>query len=211
MRKKGFTYNEIVTRLNVPKTTIHYWFKDIVLPESAHTKLAAKKLQHLKNIRLIAANQKKECRMEKLTKIEDLVKGDYHNIKLDKKTKELLLCFLYLGEGFKARNIVGMGNSNPAILRWFIYLLESVYGADRKKMAFYLYLRADQNEITEKEYWSGILGISITQFRKTQFDKRTLGKKTFVGYHGVCAIYLYDTKVEMRLTTLQKYIACMRV
>jgi hypothetical protein len=99
-----------------------------------------------------------------------------------------------------------LGNSNVQIAKMFVELLRSVYKIDNKKFRCYLHLRADQNASDEITFWSSSLGISETLFGKSQFDKRTTGKKTFLNYHGVCSVYYYDASVEKRLTAVQKIV-----
>lgn len=210
MRKKGKTFNEIITKLGVAKGTLHYWLRDTEVSEKGKERILARKQNNLERIREIAARVNRERRLEAVRKAEEGVARDYDGAVFDKRTKELALAFLYLGEGFKRRNVVAVGNSSSAILRWFIELLDSIYGIDREKLKLFLYLRADQKEDQEKEYWANELSLSKSQFYKSQFDKRTIGKKTIVGYHGVCAIYYHNTEIERRLTAVQKYIANMR-
>jgi hypothetical protein len=55
-------------------------------------------------------------------------------------------------------------------------------------------------------YWSKHIAIPQSQFRKAQFDRRTTGKSTHSDYHGVCAVYCYDARIEKRLTAVQEVL-----
>ena len=146
-------------------------------------------------------------REQKLQQTKGEIDNDFIKFDFNKNTSELLLAMLYLGEGFKkTRSHIGLGNSNPEIALMFIKLLKLIYKAEESKFRCFLHLRMDQDEKKERVFWSNFLGISIKYFRKTQFDKRTEGTKTWKEYHGVCAIYYYDAKIEKRLVILQKYL-----
>ncbi|MDO8626564.1 MAG: hypothetical protein Q7K39_03895 [Candidatus Magasanikbacteria bacterium] len=155
----------------------------------------------------LAAKLKNLSRESKKRDDREAAMQDIEKLDFSIVLKELLLTMLYLGEGFKKiRSAVALGNSDPRILGAFVKLLRDIYKVADFRLRCYLYLRADQNPEKEKRFWSKVLKISATQFRKSQVDKRTLGKKTWKGYHGVCAVYCYDARIEKRLTVLQEVL-----
>ncbi len=205
LRQQGKTYPEISKQLDVSKSTLNYWFRDLVLPPTARERLLDKKRNALVGLRVKAAAGKHKVRIE-------------NELTADSETRRLLgsldsqplqaaiLGALYLGEGFKKKSFIGLGNSNSEILKLFVGLLRTLFHPEEQRFRCILYLRYDQSEEAEKGYWSEKLLISQDQFRKTQFDKRTLGKKTYPDYHGVCAVYCYDASIEKRVSALQKII-----
>lgn len=206
LRKKGLSYNEIGLKLGVGKSALNGWLSGLVLSEKIKKSLSEKKKNNLVKIRnkaLVSLKNKrdKEYQILKLEMDEGL-----NSVNFNKNTKEALLAMLYLGEGFKAKSIIGLGNSNSGIMSVFVSLLRSVYKIEEDKFRVYLHLRYDQNDLVERKYWSKLLSVPLNKFGKTQFDQRTKGSKTWVGYHGVCAVYYYDARIEKRLTILQKSI-----
>lgn len=97
-----------------------------------------------------------------------------------------------------------MGSADPRILKGFINLLRKLYNPDERKFRGVIYARADQNPEKLIHYWSRLLKISPKKFQKTQQDKRTINKKTYPGYKGVCAVYYYDTAIQRRLLLMGK-------
>ncbi len=206
LRKKGLSYNEISLKLGVGKSNLSSWFSDLVLSKAVEKVLINKKKKHIDEVRnkaLLSLKNKRD-KQQKITESE--IEKSLSNINFDRNTKEALLAVLYLGEGFKAKSTIGLGNSNPNIMKLFVGLLRSIYELDEAKFRIYLHLRYDQNDVLEKKYWSKLLFIPLNKFGKTQFDKRTKGSKTWKEYHGVCSAYYYDAKIEKRLTIYQKSI-----
>jgi len=206
LRKLGFTYTTINRRLGVPKATMSGWFKGLLLNEKAQNLLMDRRRKHLEEVRVKALKVLKSKRDDAQTDLVNKVTKEYKNLVLDKRAKELLLVTLYLGEGFKNRSILGLGNANPKIVQFYLNLLKDVYKIDNNKFRCFLHLRMDQKADDEVEYWSNELKLPKSIFRKTQFDRRTSGSKTWEGYHGVCTVCYYDAKLEKRVTFLQQYL-----
>lgn len=206
LRKKGLSYNEIGLKLGVGKSTLNGWFSGLVLSEKIKKILLDKKNNNLIVIRNKALVSLKNKRDGQYNVLKSEMDRTLSQINFDKNTKEAMLAMLYLGEGFKAKSVIGLGNSNSGIMSLFVGLLRSIYKIEEEKFRIFLHLRYDQNDVLEKKYWSKLLSIPLNKFGKTQFDQRTKGSKTWSEYHGVCAAYYYDARIEKRLTILQKSI-----
>lgn len=206
LRKKGFSFPMIEAKLGIPRATLSYWFKNLVLSSSAKDRILVRKQQNLIKTRKKALVVLKQGRINEQKKLEKRISLDFENFEFDKRNKELLLVMLYLGEGFKIKSYIGLGNSNPKIALMFVKLLRDIYCIEESRLRCYLHLRMDQDYEKEILFWSNALKISKSYFGKTQFDKRTQGIKTWLGYHGVCIIYCYDARIEKRLTEIQNYL-----
>ncbi|MFA6547792.1 MAG: hypothetical protein WCT11_02480 [Candidatus Magasanikbacteria bacterium] len=206
LRKRGLSYDEIILKTGVSRSNLSSWFSGLVLNKKAEKLLLNKKKKHLVEARAKAFVVLKNNRNDQQKNIGLEVNETLSRINFDKNTNEALLTVLYLGEGFKTKSAIGLGNSNPEIMKLFVGLLRSIYKIDEAKFRIFLHLRYDQGDNLEKKYWSQMLLIPLNKFGKTQFDKRTQGSKTWKEYHGVCSVYYYDAKIEKRLTIFQKSI-----
>lgn len=206
LRRLGQSYSTIENKLKVAKATLSGWLGGLRLPKSAMLRISTRKKNHLKNIRPRAQEVKSVKRAERYVQLQRAVIKDFGTDKFDVRRKELLLAMLYLGEGFKGKFCIGLGNSNPEIMRLFVKLVREVYTTDESKFRCFLHLRMDQMEEKEKSFWSRQVGVPLVNFRKTQFDKRTLGRKTWQNYHGVCVVYYYDAAIDKRLSEVQRMI-----
>lgn len=203
LRQKGYSYPMIEKALGTPRATLNSWFKGLKLPLRAAKLLLNRKRRNLVVIRrkalAVLKKQREDNHKQNLEKVQNILS----KISFSTPVKELLLTMLYLGEGFKRKSTLGLGNSDCRILASFVKLLRDVYNISENKFTCYLHLRSDQDVQKETLYWSKAIKINIDRFRKPQFDKRTIGSKTWTNYHGVCVVYCHDAKLEKHLTILQ--------
>lgn len=67
-----------------------------------------------------------------------------------------------------------------------------------------LHLRADQNPVQLKAYWSKQLDLPIENFRTISFDKRTEGRPTYSNYYGVCVIQCGRIDIQRKLVFMSR-------
>jgi hypothetical protein len=204
LRLGGASYSQIEERLGVCKSTLSGWLGKLSIPAGAQRMIKDRKLVHLAEARFLAAGSHRQSRIDRMAEQKSLIYRKYADKKLDAEALELLLAALYLGEGVKKDNVIALANANPKIVSAFVNLVRWVYQADENRFKCFLHLRMDQSDDAEKNYWSNALSIPIEKFGKSQFDRRTLGKKTHLGYHGVCIAYYYDARLAHRLMALQE-------
>ncbi|MDP3995006.1 MAG: helix-turn-helix domain-containing protein [bacterium] len=205
LRKVGWSYSEIGTRLHVSKSTLSGWLKNVALSDKQRHMLRKKWEDGLKKARLQAANAHRQKTKERLAlaaqnaedTIQALGKAFYTNHFI-----KLFLSSLYLGEGSKNNSSVCFANANSNICKAFVILLKTAYKLDDKKFRCHLLIRADQKPKTLIAYWSRTLNIPAGQFMKSHADKRTVGRPSNKDYFGVCAIYYYDASIQKDLLSL---------
>jgi len=205
LRKRGFSIRDIESRLLIPRSTLSGWFCNIKL-----TNNQKKNLEKNRNNSLIEARKKAVLwhnfeKQKRIKKAEFEAENVFNEINFnDKNIIELALSMLYLGEGFKKSNNTGLGNSDPQILKFFISAIEKCFNFDRGNIRCELHLRADQKAEEIKGYWSKELNIPLKNFTSVSFDNRTVGKKTFDYYKGVCVLRIGKTQIQRRLVFLCK-------
>ena len=207
LRAAGWSYGAIGNQLNVAKSTLNSWLKDIKL--SKKQKLALKKRwsdglvlarKHAADAHRKKTQQKFEIAIANARKVMEELGDDLYK----ESFLKLFLAALYLGEGAKNKSVVCLANSNPGICQIFVILLRNIYSLDESKFRCHLHLRADQDIKTLSKYWAKLLEIPITKFHKAQVDNRTIGKPSHDDYCGVCAIYYYDAKIQKDILSLGK-------
>ena len=148
---------------------------------------------------MIAHNKQKQSRIDS-ARIEAL--NTFESLPTENNSVlELALAMLYYGEGSK-NNSTTLGASDAKMILFFVSACEKLYEVDRTKNRYDLHLRYDQDEETEKRYWANELHIDISLIKYVSRDRRTIGKPTRDGYHGVCQVRIGSVAIQRRLISL---------
>lgn len=198
MRQQGIALREIERDLGIPKSTLSWWFRGIKLTQKQNLILKQNADRGLIKARKEAVKWHNAQKRSRLQTAAQEAADTLKKIDSSDHFLELALAFLYLGEGMK-KNSTAMGNSNPAILRFFVRAIESLYDVPANKMKCELHLRADQDPHTLVAYWSMELGIPVANFGKSSVDKRTAGRPTYPSYKGVCIVRCPSVAIQRKL------------
>lgn len=205
LRREGQSIRDIEISLGIPRSTLSGWFKDIQLSASQQEALNQRHRTALIKARVFAAAAHRNTKQRR---IESIKKAAQEQLDLfsedDITTLELALAMLYLGEGAKTKQGLRLGNSNPLIMRFYIHALVKVYKLPLESLYFALHLRADQDENTEKLYWSEALDVPLSRFTYFIKDPRTAGRPTRPEYHGVCLASGGPVEIQRRLMYLSE-------
>lgn len=206
LRKSGKTYREIreAIRLQIPKSTLSEWCKNIQLTSDHLDRISRLNLNNLKKARLIALDINKIKRREFLEKIERdniQVAERIHHPEIAK----IALAMLCLGEASKSKRKTSFyfGNSDPMIIQLFLKLLKGCFDFKLDKIRCTVQCRSDQNILALEKFWVGITKIPKNLFYKARIDPRTIGKPTTnKEYRGVLRIDYFDNKVRLELEVI---------
>lgn len=196
MRKKGMSYTQIKSELDVSKGTLGIWLRDHPLSADRIEGLRDRKEQRIER-----------CRETKLRKysahLKEVEKAVAEDIGiLTERDLYLSGLFLYWAEGTKAaRGVVQLTNTDPAMLKFFIQWLELV-GVPRSKLKIKLHLYSDMHAEDMMTYWSAVLDVEERQFMKPYIktsseDKRRNYKGRFGT--GTCSVTVHNTVLYERI------------
>lgn len=201
-REQGYSYNEISEQIGVSKSTLSNWLKHISLTLEQEQRIQ----QHIEinQTAFVAKARKTNKERYRLAREKAYQQGKEiaSMIPDNNAVHELALAMLYLGEGDKTGNRVQIANTDPEVLKYFLWAMEELYHISRSEMS----LRLNLNEIARPhankmiEWWAGILRCDVSQFQKTQFDNRSKSTHMTTDYHGVCTVTYGDTYLFERLT-----------
>ena len=203
MRKKGLSYNDIKSKLRLSKSTLSRWLQNIPLSPEAINKLNLNKQIKIERYRN-TMNEKREKKLK-------VYYNDAKKYILPLSSKELYLAglLLYWGEGSKTvRHTVSINNTDPAVLQFALSWLTQSLKIRRNKIKVILHLYSDMNINKERNYWSKILHLPLSQFLKpyikhslrSEIDQRSFG-------HGTCGLMVYDTKLKEKILMALKVIS----
>jgi transcriptional regulator with XRE-family HTH domain len=103
---------------------------------------------------------------------------------------------LYWAEGHKTEkaNGIDFANSDPEMIRAFIFFLRSRYRLTESKFRPHLYCYSDQNVSELRKFWSQLLNVPVDQFIKpyVRQDFKKGGRKM---EHGLVHIRYHDKKL----------------
>jgi len=169
LRSLGYSLPEISRELEVPKTTVFRYIKDVqILPEFI-------KLWEAKRS---GSRHRKILKEERAFSYGQRIVGN-----LSSKEKMLFACALYWGEGSKKD--FGLSNTDPELIRSFMSVLRNVFNIqdDRLRISIRIYEDMDRDRCLN--FWSQISGIEKEKFLNVDV---LYGKKKGKLEYGMCRV-----------------------
>ncbi len=205
LRKRGYSIRTIEKQIGINRSTLGGWFRNIHLSKKKRERLHRAWKRALVTARMKAVLWHNEQKRKRLAEAESEAAKTLSRIDIkDIDIVDLAFAALYYGEGSKKNVETGIGSSDPLILRFSLAVLKKVYNLNLASIRCELYLRADQKPKKEIRYWSRELGLSESQFKQINIDRRTEGKKTFENYHGVCGLRCGHVAIQRKLVYLSQ-------
>lgn len=191
MRKSGISLGDISKKLNVTKSTLSFWCKDIILTESAILKVKTNgKIKSVRGLLRYSETKRKERMVRNILQKQEGVK-----VLGILSSRDILMVGLglYWGEGYKYENgELGFTNSNPYMIRFYFKWLK-LWKVEKDSLIFRITLNEffKKGEDNIKSFWINFLGIKKEQFSKTTFIKTNLKKaslKNIENYKGILRV-----------------------
>ncbi|MFC1720998.1 hypothetical protein ACFL0K_01960 [Patescibacteria group bacterium] len=164
LRKAGHSYNYIVDKVNISKSTLHYWLADIPYTPNEET------IKRIGNARAKSGEVKSRIKRESIEKARKEAKKDIGRI--NNRDLFMLGLGLYIGEGAKTQSLIRMINANPDVIRLSIGWFKNVCGLSDENFSVAVHLYPDNNIKESLQYWSAVTNLPLRQFGKTQIDRR---------------------------------------
>lgn len=204
LRKQEYSYSQIKNILKISKSTLSYWLRDYPLSKKRIKELRDWNEQRIERYRKTMKNKR-----------EKRLKNFYQEQKnfifpLNKRELYLAGLFLYWGEGAKThQSILSISNTDPSMIKFFIFWLNKALGVAKNKIRVYLHLYSDMNMKKEIAYWSTILEIPLSQFNKPYVkitSSERINHKGMFG-HGTCNVTIGDAKLSEKIFMAIKAIS----
>lgn len=201
LRKKGFSYNEILDVVPVGHGTISRWCRAIELTEKQKNRIKDKK----RNTPLI----KNSMESSLINKEKDREWARKMMGKIRMNDKDLLLSgiMLYWAEGFnsdKSQNAV-FTNTDPEIIKIVMRFFREIFLVDKIKIM--VRIGEKGNARRAEKYWSKITGLLAESFQKTEILKLKENSKSLERCpNGICRISVYDVTVRRKISNCIRLI-----
>lgn len=201
LRRAGYSLNEISAKLGPPKNTLTLWVRGIELTPEQRERLHRREVEANGRNRALAMMAHRQARLTRIDQARNQAEALLETLGDPCHANQIAAAMLYLAEGAKAETAFAFGNSNPQVIRYWVYLLRSSFALDEAKFRIQVMCRADQDEAELRQYWMNLTGIA--QCIKSHIDARTEGKATKRdNYKGVCLIHYYDVSIRRYLDAL---------
>jgi transcriptional regulator with XRE-family HTH domain len=196
-RLKGYSFNEISKIFKISKSTASLWLRNIPLTEDGRKRL--KKISDLGREKAISTNKRK--REEILKKINSnckVLRGREYG---DNDLK-LFLSLMYWGEGGKTGRRVSFMNSDPAMIKSYLFLFRKAFAINENKIKLLIHIHPyhDENELIN--FWSRTTGVVKDRIRI--YRNKNSGKNIKKDYKGCVAVNYNDTKIFSEIDLIIK-------
>ena len=175
MRKQGLSYNEILEKISVAKSTLSIWLRDVGI--------AKKQTQQLTEKRKLAQQKAQQaCRNNRIKKEEEIISKAKSEVKkISQKELWLIGTTLYWAEGSKQKenNVsqgVSFGNSDPKMILLFHKWLTECCDITKERLYYRIYIHKTADLNKAKKFWSELLGEDIKKVHLKNHNPKTLWK-----------------------------------
>lgn len=198
--KEQLSYSRIAKKLGVPKSTLSYWLKDLPLSEKRITELRRVSWRKGEASRERFRNTMRKKKEEKAKQVFECYQKRFSKISDEAYFTAGLA--LYMGEGDKKNTArIGLVNTNPQIISFFVQWLSRFFSAPREKIRIQLNLYPNMKIAQEELFWRKILGFGKEQFYKSSIRKIRPGSFSYKdsSRHGTCGVYFNSTQKKTEL------------
>lgn len=175
LRIEGKSYTEISRYLNIPKSTLSYWLRNIKM--DSIKKQALEKRASKAGLKALLARNKLQTQEAKIRADKIMGTSICEIETIDMINLRLIGSALYFAEGGKTKNRADFTNSNSEMIKIMMNFFRKVCKVSKNKFRVQLSIHNREEEMAIKKYWSKITGIPISQFIKTNFAISKYSKK----------------------------------
>lgn len=203
LRRAGLTYSEILLEISVAKSTLSDWLYSVGLSKKQKQRITEKRLASA----LKGASVKKAARLARVQKILTDSSAQIKN--LSSREQWLIGVALYWAEGSKEKDWhpgspLVFSNSDPEMIRYFLFWLQDSLNISRDDIHFHLYLHDMYKEKAEKiiSFWIAKTGFERKSFEGVYFKRNkdgTVRKNVGDNYTGVLRVIVRRSSEYTRM------------
>ena len=200
LRKSGKSYNEIMSKLRLPKSTVSDWCKDVKLAPNQLARLYTNKTTGALRGSVIAARRKMAARVSRTKFLYAEAVNDVGA--LSKRDRFIAGIAYYSAEGTKTDKGCAFSNSDPAVIKFMVSWFKEFGEAPNERFHGALWIHSNQNENKARQYWSAVTGIPTSRFYKSYIvgnkDKSKKIRKQ-LHTHGVFSLYISSAALQRKI------------
>ncbi|MCX6755509.1 MAG: hypothetical protein NT068_03160 [Candidatus Nomurabacteria bacterium] len=200
LRAEGYSIKELQNILNVSKSTISLWVRDIELSKDAQIRIQ----NNYTKGQLASQKTIQKQTQEKNILADSFAENIIKQIDISFENSLVLCSMIYQCEGSKnIKDSVTFTNSDPALIKNFLFFFRKSFHLDESKFRVLMHLHSYHNENTQKKFWSNITNIPTKNFLKT-FNKESTGSYKKEGYQGCIQVRYRDVVMGRKIQAVAK-------
>lgn len=187
LRKKGYSYSDILKEIPVARSTLSLWLKHTPLTESEKKALKKRQKSNVSRGRAKAAGVLREKRILRTKKYIAEAEKEFERF-----VSEPLFhtgVSLYWAEGAKRNEMFCFINSDAEMIKTMLLWLERYTAYTRSDCAYRVYVHDAYAHEKYEEWWSNICNVSLEHFKKSVSKGGGMGKKR-PEYKGCLHVYV---------------------
>jgi transposase len=192
LRTQGLSYNEIAARLDVAKSSVSLWVRDLPRPERFD--YVANERRHEGLSRYWA----RERQVREARRAAEIANAAAEMGDLSEREIRIAGAIAYWCEGSKRRPPFNLErvifvNSDPGLIRLFLRFLASV-GVERSDLTYSVQIHETADVAEAQRFWQDVTGASAEQFTKPAIKRhnaKTNRKNVGESYHGCLRVSVY--------------------
>lgn len=204
LRKTGHSYNEISKFLNIPKSTLSLWLKDLKMSQEikGNNIFASKRIW----ARNITQYNKLRAQKAREAAVEIQLNATREFSQLNKNDLKLVGTALYWAEGYnRAKYNALFCNSDPRMVKLMMRFFREICNVPEEKFRPQVQIHKNISALEAENYWSSIIGLDKKMFSKpiSQIPKSSTNKRPHnILPYGTFRVRIADAKVLYRIKGL---------
>lgn len=202
LRLQGKSYSEIKKIVNVSKSSLSLWLRNVPLTDEQILGLKEKKERAIERYR-------ETMKLKRMRRSSSYYKNQVKKwIPLSDREVFIAGLFLYLGEGNKvSRNSIGITNTDPSVIKFALYWIINSLKVPREKIYISLHLYNDMDIEKESDYWLRELQMEKSCLRNPYIKESTKTSLDQKGYgHGTCGLLVHNTVIKENILMAMRAI-----
>jgi hypothetical protein len=197
LREQGKSYSEIKNIVQVSKSTLSSWLKDIEL-----TKEQTGRLSKLQATAYLSAKKKQSASLKHHNEIQ--IAAQKESTKLAKDSFFVAGLMLYWAEGNKSFGSVQFSNSDPIMIQIMMRWFRKFCFVPENKFRIGLIIHSLHIREDCQKFWQGITSVPLTQFHSPFVKPSIFSSKKNKLYEGTCKIVIHNRDLLSRIIGWRK-------
>ncbi len=200
LRKKGASVPAIAQSLGIAKSTTWLWVKHVVLSERQVADLVKNSVDGRNTGKQVLAAVRLAHQVVRQKNAKTIV-SDLLTVQPDSFWKVFAAILFWCEGGKRHLTSVRFTNSDPELLRVFLYAFRKGFDLDERKFRAVVHIHGYHDDLKQKKFWSEVTGVSMKQFSKS-YVKPNTGKRVRQNYQGCLSLRYNDAALARMLDAL---------